>query len=339
MASPWPTSQANTTAPSGGHPEATHRSGTAPTAVASASTTMRRRRFGRRAATNSPTVVAASRIPPTTPDGHGTASTGTPAPALANATSHRAGHDASQAKSSAPPGHSGESTADPTPSSVAGATAGAASRFAGTATRLTSPDNATMIGPQATCAAAGTASASASPPGTPRARRASRHRGASSTNAPVATTDKANPASTASAGSTSRPTTTAAANAGVAELVRPEARASRPTAPMAAARTTLGDGRARMTKPTRAIAQMAADSHGAARHQRATKRTTPRTIATLAPLTATKWVRPVVRNSSASAGSNRLVSPMTRPGSRPPGSAGNGTHAVCRPARSRPAAS
>jgi len=30
-------------------------------------------------------------------------------------------------------------------------------------------------------------------------------------------------------------------------------------------------------------------------------------------------------NSSANAGSNRLVSPMTRPGSRPPGSAGSGT--------------
>ena len=72
---------------------------------------------------------------------------------------------------------------------------------------------------------------------------------------------------------------------------------------------------------------------------RATRSSAPITIATLAPLTATRWVRPVARKSSASAGSRRLVSPSTSPGSRPPGSAGKVAHAACRPARNAPAAS
>ena len=61
-----------------------------------------------------------------------------------------------------------------TPSTVAGAIAGTASRFAGTATRLTVPESPATTGPQATWAAAGTASASASPAGTPRRRSPSR---------------------------------------------------------------------------------------------------------------------------------------------------------------------
>ena len=79
----------------------------------------------------------ASSSPPQVPPGHGTEPSGTAAPVVATATSHRAGQAASQASSCAPSDHSGEISAAPTPSSVAGATAGAASRFAGTATRLT----------------------------------------------------------------------------------------------------------------------------------------------------------------------------------------------------------
>jgi hypothetical protein len=78
-----------------------------------------------------------------------------------------------------------------------------------------------MTGAQATWAAAGIATASARPAGTPRARSPSRHRGAHSTNAPVATTDSTKPGSTARAGSTSNPATTAAASAAVATRARP----------------------------------------------------------------------------------------------------------------------
>jgi hypothetical protein len=107
---------------------------------------------------------------------------------------------------------------------------------------------------------------------------------------------------------------------------------------MAAARTTLGEGRTRITKPTSAAPATAAASHGPARHQRAAKSTSPMTIATLAPLTATRWVSPVARKSSASSGSSRLVSPSTRPGSSPPGSAGSRAQAARSPARNAPAA-
>ena len=163
---------------------------------------------------------------------------------------------------SAPSGQNGDSTAAPTPSSVAGAIAGTTSRFAGTATRLTVPDSPAITGPQASCAAAGTASASAAPGGTPRRRSPSRHRGASSSRPDVASTDRVNPASPASSGSTTISTITPAASAGSAARGRPAASASRPMAPIAAARTTLGDGRARMTNPTSATAHTRAVTTG-----------------------------------------------------------------------------
>ena len=118
-------------------------------------------------------------------------------------TSHHAGQDPSHAAAAAPAGQNGEIAAAPTPSTVTGTTAGVASRFAGNATRLTPPESATMTGAQATCAAAGTASASANPRGTPAARSLSRHRGATSTSAPVARTESVKPALTARAGLTS----------------------------------------------------------------------------------------------------------------------------------------
>ncbi len=284
-------------------------------------------------------ITAANSIAPAHPAAHGTDPTGTAAPVCAIHTSHRAGHDANHANARAPSVQNGDTTAEPTPNTVAGATAGAASRLAGTATRLTCPESAAMTGAHATCAAAGTANASARPGGTPAARRPSRHRGASRISAPVASTDSANPMLLASPGSRSKESTTAAANAAAAARVRPVASASRPIAPIAAARNTLGDGRTRITNPTSASAASVALGHGGTRAARATRSSAPITIATLAPLTATRWVRPVARKSSASTGSRRLVSPSTSPGSSPPGSAGRVAHAACRPARNAPAAS
>ena len=81
-------------------------------------------------------------------------------------------------------------------------------------------------------------------PGNRRRRSAADHAGASSTMAAVAATDRANPASAASRGSTSSSTHTAAARAGTAARDRPDASASSATAPMAAARSTLALGRA-----------------------------------------------------------------------------------------------
>ena len=225
---------------------------------------------------------------------------------------------------------------------MAGAIAGTASRLAGTATRLTVPESAGdhrraghlrgrrdgqrlgQPGRPAPRAAARPASAGASssrPAGGQHRQRETRRRPASS-------------------GSTTTSTATAGGQRGQR---RPgptggQRRAGR-SPPIAAARTTLGDGRARITKPTSATAQTSAASHGPARHHRASeqhqrRRRSPRWL----PTTAIRWVMPVVRKSSSTAGSSRLVSPTTRPGSRPPGSAGSGAQARCSPARSAPAA-
>src|SRR3954449_9951489 len=116
------------------------------------------------------------------------------------ATNQRAGHDASHAMNAAPDGQHTQTTAAPTPSTVAGATAGSANMFAGIAIRLTLDESAAMIGEHAAWAAAGTASASARNPGTPRASRAAAQPGASSISPAVAQTESANPASPASPG-------------------------------------------------------------------------------------------------------------------------------------------
>src|SRR5690606_8702969 len=158
--SPCPTAQATTTAPAGGQSTASTRTGTTPP----------------------------------TPAGHGTTAPGNRAPCSATNTNHHAGQLPSQARNAAPVGHSGDTAAAATPSTVAGATAGVASRLAATATTLIEPDSPARTGATAIWAAAGTASASATPGGTRRRRNPSRHRGASHNSAPVARTDMANPA-------------------------------------------------------------------------------------------------------------------------------------------------
>ncbi len=55
---------------------------------------------------------------------------------------------------------------------------------------------------------------------------------------------------------------------------------------MAAARSTLGDGRTRITNPTSATTHTTAASLGPARHQRTSPRTIPTMIATLEPANA-----------------------------------------------------
>src|SRR6185369_16447374 len=94
-----------------------------------------------------------------------TAASGACAARVPTETSQRTGTPASHASHPAATSDTGETTAASTPSTVAGATAGSASRFAGIETRLTVPLIAAMIGAVATVAAAGTASASATPGG------------------------------------------------------------------------------------------------------------------------------------------------------------------------------
>ena len=104
---------------------------------------------------------------------------------------------------------------------------------------------------------------------------------------------------------------------------RPEASAASATAPIAAARTTEGCGRARTTKPVIATAARTGRARPRIPTRRPTRSTNPVTIARLAPLTAVRWVRPAVRKSSLTSAGTLEVSPTTSPGSSPR-SAGGG---------------
>ena len=337
-ASPCPTSHATTAQPGGGQPGRSTRVGTRtsrrPTTTARSSGRTRRER----ASSTTTTTTAASSPAPAGPPGHGTTAPGTAAARSATVTSQPTAGPASQAHPCAAGIATGDSTAASTPSTVAGATAGAATRFATTVTRLTLPLRPASSGAVARQAAAGTASISATPGGTPRCRIRATHPGTTSTSAAVASTDRPNPGSAASAGSAISSPSTVAASAGTAVRSRPSARASSTMAPIAAARSTLGDGRASTTKPRSAAALSAAATRGSARSRRRSPSTAPATIARLLPETAVRWLSPAARKSSRSSAGRLRVSPTASPGSRAAGASGRTAAALRRPSRSVPAA-
>lgn len=194
--SPWPTSHTTSRHPGGGHGVDTRCAAGSPTVKpASAATALRRTRPGlvSRGANATPAAsTRASSSAPCQPAGQAITAAGSRAPTWATPSSHRQGHPASQAKTSASGIATGALAAASTPSTVAGPTAGSASRFAGTVTRLTWAASSTITGAVVTAAAAGIDSASASQSGSRRAHR-SRQPGASSTSPAVASTDSANP--------------------------------------------------------------------------------------------------------------------------------------------------
>ena len=125
----------------------------------------------------------------------------------------------------------------------------------------------------------------------------------------VASTDSANPAVTASRGSTSSRTSTATPSAararGAVRCAHPDQRRPRPSRPRAA---TLGSARASSTKPT--IPSTPDDVQPAARGRRPTARAPAGTrppASGWCRYTASRWVSPVVRKSSASVGSSPRV--------------------------------
>ena len=195
---------------------------------------------------------------------------------------------------------------------------------------------ATITGPQATCAAAGIATAAAAQSGSQRPRTLV-HVGASSSRPAVARTDSAKPGAAASPGSSSTSSSTAADSDGSAARRLPDTSAASPTSPMTAARRTLGDGRARTTKAASASEDTSGPPTSPSPSARLSSRAAPSTTATLVPETATRCVSPVTRNSSRSCGARRLTSPTTSPGSKPRSAAGSGSTAARRPARRLPA--
>lgn len=364
-ASPCPTSQATTCQPGGGHdgavqgrlargPDSTAiiRTTTAPDQTSSTSRRLlrghlsrcpgrsrcppRARHQGRTrapAATGSRSVSAARRAAPPHPVGQSRAAIGRLAPTRATTATHAVARPATHASAPAPAGHTGASRVTRTPRTVAGATAGATSRFAGTATRDTCGAKSTITGAHTVCAAAGTATAWATPGGNQRPSTRAQP-GATSSRAAVASTDRAKPNDRDNHGSTASSTVAATARAGTPRLGCPTARPTRATAPITAARSTLGSGRATTTKPRRAAPARASRHRRPSPQAVATIRTLPLTIATLLPDTAHRCDNPVSRIASSRSAGSPEVSPTTRPGRSPPASAGNGAAAVRRPPRS-----
>ena len=241
-----------------------------------------RRYLSTTATTTAASINPSSSNAPADPLGQRTAAPGIRANVRATKTSQAHGTPPARAITWATGIDSGATAAVMTPRTVAGATAGSASRFAGIDARLICPEIDAMSGAQASVAAVGTASASASQPGTRRAMRA-RNRGANTSSDAVAATDNANPTLRDSVGSMKIRHSTAAHNAGKARRRRPVARASTATRPIAAARKTLAWGRATMTNPTIVSTPISAWARRPTPTHRATTSAAPKTIATFAP--------------------------------------------------------
>ena len=287
-ASPWPTSHATRTHPVGGQLDTTARTGICTTAATTATDISTFRGPGRRANQRKINVAASKENPPNAPLGHGNVAPCRLPKKSATHTNQRHGQPASCASSAPSPRQKGAVIAAPKPSSVVTATTGSASMFAGIATILTRPEIAATTGAVTTWAAAATASDSAIKGGTRRRRKAPAQPGAMSSNAAVASTDIAKPASTANCGRQSSNPSTAAESIGTPSRRRPLASAASAIAAMTAARTTLGDGRATTTNASKTTKPIAAHVAGPAPRRRNPSRTAPTTIEQFVPLTATK---------------------------------------------------
>ncbi len=163
--SPWPTSQATSRQPGGGHPTLPVGQAAASETAASAATSPGRRRS--RATSHGPQnsstrLSPASRNAPGGPSGQGSEPIGTSAQDRATQAIPVVGSIATQATAAATGAATTASSATVTPSTVAGATSGAASRLASTPTTLTEPCSSTTTGPHIACAATGIAIAAPS---------------------------------------------------------------------------------------------------------------------------------------------------------------------------------
>ena len=244
---------------------------------------------------------------PGAPSGQGRVPPGTCANHRATRAIPQAGSTPAQATSSAPRLHTTEVSAAATPATVAIGTRGAASRLASTPTTLTEPWSSTTSGAVIAWAATGTASAGprgASRVGS-RAPMASPHGRVNSRSPRVATDDSANPNERASHGSTTSTTTMAAPSTGGPAERRDRLSPMRPIAPIAAARTTLGSGRASTTNPASARRASTGRAHRGMPSSMHSPRTSPMTTATLLPLTAVRCVMPVARMASVRSGGVR----------------------------------
>src|SRR5207248_1456771 len=196
------------------------------------------------------------------------------------------------------------------PAIVAGATAGAARMFAGTAHGVACPKTVTSSGVQASCAAAGTATATATARGMRRDSRLDQE-GATSTMAAVATTDSAKPTDRARKGSTRTSRSTAPDSNGSGCERRPIDTAMSAITPIVAARRTLGEGRASTTNAARLAAATAVLAPRRSGVRRTTAPTVASTMAQFSPLTALRWVSPLTLNAFVNDAGIADTSPTT----------------------------
>lgn len=336
--SPCPTSQAARIQPSGGQPGNHSRTGISTAAALISTAAARRRTRADRSSQIAAATTAQAIKPPLEPPGTVTVAPGIAAKYSATDSNHHIGGAAQRNASSANGIHADASTAPAAPITVIGAMTGATRTFATTATRLIFPVSATTIGVVTTNAAAETASISAGNRHMPLARNQSVQLGASRINAPVASTERAKPADIANSGHSASSPITAAHRAGRACRRRPVSSASNVTAPMAAARRTLGSGLAMTTNITSAPAATPAVIRGPSVSSRVRNSTTVNRIVKFAPLTTVKWVSPAVSKSRRTSSDSAEVSPTTSAGSDPAAPAGSAAaDAATRSARTDPA--
>ena len=138
----------------------------------------------------------------------------------------------------------------------------------------------------------------------------------------MASTERAKPIVSASQGSKSSSRSTAAPSARVPRRRPWWPIPISPTAPMAAARTTLGSVRARSTKPTTPSAPTTASPRARTPAHRASRSSEPTTRVKFVPDTASRWVRPEVRKSSFRSSGIAPSSPSTRAGTSARGPGG-----------------
>ena len=336
--SPCPTSQTTSSQSPGGQP----KDPTGRRTTSASSRTARTIAIGRaRILCNPTTSTRQSRVStatPTTVAGQALAAPGRSAPSCAMRMIHRAGHPASHPASRAKSALSSATPAAPKPRIVAGPTAGPASRLAPTATSETSPDNHATTGVHAICAASGQEIASANRTGIHTAS-ASRHPGPSSTIPAVASTDRAKPADRASDVSSNSSAITAKERLRTARrFPPPPVMAASATRPIAAARSTLGCGRASTTNTTTITSPTTVKPRARTPSSLASGRTKARSSVRLVPDTADKCVSPVTLKSSTRSGGRADSSPMTSAGTSPRTASGSPATDSRRPARTRSAA-
>lgn len=322
MASPWPTSQAANDQARGTVTGATTDvSATAPAAHPASTRTVARAappatrshpRSPRMTTAHTTTVPASARhTRPPTPSGQGRSAPGRDAVSAATAAIHDAGTHANHSRMPCAHG-SGAAMQASRPAMVATGAAGAASRFASTPYADSCGEISTMRGPQTSCAASGTDSASASQAGIQRDRPAASGR-ASVRSAVVAATDSAKPSSNASQGSVMSSTATAALTRESPALARPVSRASIAIPAMVAARTTLGSGVTSTTKQHSSAAAIATRMPRLSASSAPRPKPAPTTIAQFAPDTATRWVSDEPFMSLSTCAVTARVSPTARP--------------------------